>query len=99
MSHFGYSEAVSSKKPLVTLAVLAAIAPPAVAAPFAFQPIRIQRITLPSAVTSAGWPVFAHDGRHLLFFSTGSGTAGGSTGTGANAELWITSLKGGGARC
>lgn len=69
------------------------------AAPFAFQPIRIQRIKLPSTITSAGWPVFTHDGQHLLFFSTGSNTVGGSTGTGATAELWITSLNGSGAHC
>lgn len=69
------------------------------AAPYAFQPIAIQRINLPSTVKSAGWPVFTHDGRHVLFFSTGSNTAGGSTGPGAKAELWITSLHGGHAHC
>jgi hypothetical protein len=69
------------------------------AAPFAFQPIRIQRINLPSTITSAGWPVFTHDGKHLLFFSTGSNTVGGSTGAGASAELWITSLNGSAAHC
>ncbi len=69
------------------------------AAPYAFQPIAIQRINLPSTVKSAGWPVFTHDGHHLLFFSTGSNTAGGSTGPGAKAELWITSLHGGHAHC
>ena len=68
--------------------------PQAAAAPFAFQPIAIQRINLPRAVKSAGWPVFAHDGRHLLFFSTGVDTAGGSTGPGADAELWIIGLDG-----
>ncbi len=69
------------------------------AAPFAFQPIGIQRINLPSAVKSAGWPVFTHDGQHLLFFSTASGTPGGSTGPGATAALWIASLHGGHAHC
>ncbi len=69
------------------------------APPFAFQPIGIQRINLPSAIKSAGWPVFTHDGQHLLFFSTASGTPGGSTGPGATAALWIASLHGGHAHC
>jgi hypothetical protein len=55
------------------------------AARFAVQPIRIQRINLPSAVKDAMWPAFTPDGRHLVFFS-------------AN-ELWITSLRHGRARC
>lgn len=85
---------------LVLLASLATAAPAAAApAPFAFQPIQIQRISLPSSIKSAGWPVFANDSRHVLFFSTGTDTAGGSTGTGATAELWITGLDGKGARC
>ena len=80
---------------------LAAVSPAGgtAAASFAFQPIAIQRINLPSAVTSAGWPVFTHDGRHLLFYSTGVNTIGGSTGTGASAELWIVGLDGHGAHC
>lgn len=86
---------------LASLVVVASFAPSADAgaAQFAFQPIRIQRINLPSAVTSAGWPVFTHDGQHLLFYSTGSNTPGGSTGPAATAELWIASLKGGDAHC
>lgn len=68
-------------------------------AAFAFQPIAIQRIDLPAAVLSAGWPVFANDGQHLLFFSTATNSSVGNTGTGATAELWITGLDGGGARC
>ena len=87
---------------LVSLALAAIFAPSATAgaAPFAFQPIRIQRINLPSGITSAGWPVFTHDGKHLLFFSTGSNTlGGGSTGPGTTAALWITGLNGGHARC
>jgi hypothetical protein len=70
----------------------------AYAAP-AFQPIAIQRIDLPAAVSSAGWPVFTNDGAHLLFYSTGANTVGGSIGTGATAELWITGLDGSGAHC
>ncbi len=69
------------------------------AAPFAFQPITIQRINLPSSITSAGWPVFTRDGKHLLFFSTGSNTVGGSTGPGATAELWIVNLDGRAPHC
>ena len=85
---------------LAAVIAAAALCPTsASAAPYAFQPIAIQRINLPSIVKSAGWPVFTHDGRHLLFFSTGSNTAGGSTGPGAKAELWITSLRGGHAHC
>lgn len=83
----------------VVLAVTVGASTEASAAPFAFQPIRIQRINLPRAVTSAGWPVFTHDGKHLLFFSTGSNSAGGNTGSGGSAELWITSLTGRGAHC
>jgi hypothetical protein len=71
----------------------------ATAAPFAFQPIALQRVDLPSTVTSAGWPVFAHDGKHLLFYSTSANTAGGNTGSGSGAALWITDLHGKGARC
>ena len=67
--------------------------------PVPFQPIAIQRIKLPTSIKSAGWPVFTHDGRHLLFFNTGSDTVGGSTGPGASAELWITGLDGSGAHC
>lgn len=66
---------------------------------FSFQPITIQRIDLPSAVVSAGWPVFAQDGQHLLFFSTAAGSTVGNTGQGATADLWITGLDGSGARC
>ena len=69
------------------------------ATPFAFEPIGIQRINLPSSIKSAGWPVFTHDGRHLLFFSTGANTSGGTTGPGTTAQLWLTSLTGGGTRC
>lgn len=69
------------------------------AAPFAFQPIQIQRINLPSGVKSAGWPVFTRDGRHLLFFSTGANTTGGSTGPGSTTELWMTTLTGRRAHC
>ncbi|WP_029923037.1 TolB family protein [Nevskia soli] len=68
-------------------------------ASFAFQPIAIQRIDLPASVVSAGWPVFANDGQHLLFFSTGTSSTGGNTGQGTTAELWITGLDGGGAHC
>src|SRR4051812_15716863 len=83
----------------VAIVLAAASAPASGAAPFAFQPIDIQHINLPSSVTSAGWPVFPHDGRHLLFFSTTSGTPGGNTGSGAGAEMWITGLDGKGAHC
>ena len=89
----------------LTIALLAAAtgavaaASAAGAAPFAFQPIQIQRIALPGAVKSAGWPVFAHDGRHLLFYSTAANTTGGSTGRGSTAQLWITDLTGGQAHC
>jgi hypothetical protein len=69
------------------------------AAPFAFQPIALQRINLPTGVKSAGWPVFAHDGKHLLFFSTASGTAGGSTGTGPTAALWLVGIDGKDPHC
>jgi hypothetical protein len=55
------------------------------AARFAFQPITIQRINLPSSITAARWPVFAEDGRHLLFLSA--------------SELWITDLGGGSVHC
>jgi hypothetical protein len=89
------------RKCCILLALLVTAFAPAAghATPFAFQPISIQRIDLPAGVTSAGWPVFANDGRHVLFFSTAANTAGGSAGTGATAELWITSLRGGDARC
>lgn len=66
---------------------------------FSFQPIAIQRIDLSPAVLSAGWPVFAQDGRHLLFFSTAASSVVGNTGQGSGAALWITGLDGGGARC
>jgi hypothetical protein len=83
-----------------TVLAVTAVAPAeSGAASFAFQPIGIQRINLPSSVKSAGWPVFTHDGRHLLFFSTGANTKGGSTGPGATAELWITGLTDHRAHC
>jgi hypothetical protein len=87
--------------PLVSLiAAIGAVAPAsAAAAPYAFQPIAVQRINLPSTVKSAGWPVFTHDGQHLLFYSTAENTPGGSTGPGSTAELWITSVHGGHAHC
>ncbi|MFL9875837.1 TolB family protein [Paraburkholderia megapolitana] len=59
--------------------------PPGSADTFAFQPVNIQRINLPGAITSARWPVFANDGQHLLFFSA--------------SELWITDLAGADAHC
>jgi hypothetical protein len=93
---------VSCRLLTFTLAVAAAsclASSAASAAPFAFQPIRIQRISLPRAVKSAGWPIFARDGRHLLFYSTGSNTDAGSTGPGATTALWITNVTGGGAHC
>lgn len=82
---------------VAALAALAAAAAAAradatTAARFAFQPIKIQRINLPSGIRSAGWPVFTNDGKHLLFFSTGANTAGGSTGPSSRAELWIVGL-------
>jgi hypothetical protein len=82
-----------------SLAAFSFAAPPADAEPFAFQPIGIKRIDLPDKIVSAGWPVFTNDGRHLLFYSTGTGTDRGSTGPGAAAELWITKLDGHGAHC
>jgi WD40-like Beta Propeller Repeat len=82
------------------IAAIGAVAPAwAGAAPYAFQPIAIQRINLPSTVKSAGWPVFTPNGQHLLFYSTGANTPGGSTGPGSTAELWITSVHGGHAHC
>jgi Tol biopolymer transport system component len=92
------------RKLLVTMvvALVAAIVPAAANARtsgFAFQPIAIQRINLPSGIKSAGWPVFTHDGKHLLFFSTGANTTGGSTGPGSQAELWIVDADGRDAHC
>src|ERR1700743_1714073 len=55
------------------------------AAPVALHPIAIQRINLPHTITGARWPVFAPDGRHLMFFSKN--------------DLWITDLHGHGVRC
>src|SRR3954453_10896226 len=88
---------------VVLLSAALAMTAPAIATASApavpFQPIAIQRVKLPNSIASAGWPVFTHDGRHLLFFSTGTDTVGGSTGPGTKAELWITGLDGGGAHC
>jgi hypothetical protein len=69
---------------MVVLGVVGGVAD-ASAAGFAFQPIEIQRINLPSSVTGARWPGFTKDGQHLLFWSA--------------AEMWITDLQGGGAHC
>jgi hypothetical protein len=52
---------------------------------FAFQPISIQRIKLPTGVAEARWPAFTTDGKHLLFWSKG--------------DLWITALGGGDVHC
>jgi hypothetical protein len=52
---------------------------------FAFQPVAIQKIALPSTVTSAEDPEFTKDNDHLLFWQ--------------NNQLWITSLSGAGTRC
>ena len=50
-----------------------------------FEPIALQRIALPAALTEASDPVFTLDGRHLLFFSGG--------------HLWIIGSDGQGLRC
>jgi hypothetical protein len=52
---------------------------------FAFQPITMQRIDLPSNIKSARWPVFTHDDQHMMFWSSG--------------ELWITTLEGTDVHC
>jgi hypothetical protein len=70
---------------ILAVAAVGSAAGDADAASFAFQPITIQRINLPSSITGARWPVFTTDGKHLLFWSAG--------------ELWITKLHGGGVRC
>ena len=95
-----------SKRVFQRVVVAAALAAPAAvpatsaAAPvFPFQPIQIQRIGLPHGIKSAAWPVFTHDGSHVLFFSTATNTSGGSTGRGATVELWITGLNGKGQHC
>jgi hypothetical protein len=53
------------------------------ASPFAFQPISIQRINVPSTAPGPQWPAFTKDGQHLLFWSGGN--------------LWITDLHGQGS--
>ena len=76
--------------------VLATAAPgPAVthaaAAPYSsdqsvpFEPVVIQKITLPSSITEASTPVFTSDGHHLLFFSA--------------LHLWIVADDGTGLTC
>jgi hypothetical protein len=52
---------------------------------FAFQPVTILRVSLPSTVTSAEEPEFTKDNDHLLFWQSN--------------QLWITSLSGAGTRC
>jgi len=52
---------------------------------FVFQPVTIQKIALPSTVTSAEDPEFTKDNDHLLFWQSN--------------QLWITSLQGTGTRC
>ncbi len=52
---------------VAALAVGAASARAASGPPF--EPVKIQRINLPSQVTDASTPVFTRDGKHLLFFS------------------------------
>jgi hypothetical protein len=83
---------------MVASAAIGLAAADASAAPFAFQPIAIQRINLPKNIKSAGWPVFTHEGQHLLFFSVKPHSAG-TTGQPGISELWITSLHGGGVHC
>jgi hypothetical protein len=83
---------------VVVGAAIASAAADASAAPFAYQPITIQRINLPSNIKSAGWPVFTHDGRHLLFFSVNAKSAG-NTGQPGVSELWISNLRGRGVHC
>jgi hypothetical protein len=70
---------------VLTWGAIGATSGEASAARFAVEPIAIQRINLPASVKDAMWPAFTTDGRHLVFFS-------------AN-ELWITSLRHGGAHC
>lgn len=73
---------------IVLIALLCAVVPaaaPAKAKPFAFQPIRVQRIDLPKSIRWARFPGFAQDGRHILFWSAG--------------DVWITDLHGRGTRC
>jgi hypothetical protein len=70
---------------VVTGAAMGSAAADTRAAMFAFQPVAIQRINLPSSITSASYPELTKDGHHLLFWS--------------NRDLWITDLHGGGVRC
>jgi hypothetical protein len=81
------------------VSTLAQGAAPTRVATFPFQPITIQRINLPSSVTSAGWPVFTHDGTHLLFYSTAAGSQEPMTGTGTTSALWIVGLNGKDPHC
>lgn len=77
-----------ARRTIIAGAVLAALgvtASGAAAAPFAFEPITIQRINLPSEIKEATMPSFTKDGHHLLFFSEG--------------ELWITTLGGAEVHC
>ena len=69
------------------MAACAICSAPAAARPaaFAFQPIAMQRVNLPTSITSGTYPEFAKDGQHLLFWST--------------RDLWISDLHGGGVRC
>ncbi|MCW2984942.1 MAG: hypothetical protein JWR63_2512 [Conexibacter sp.] len=62
------------------LALSLAVAAPASAAPFPFEPIAVKRIDLPSRIKEATRPLFAADGRHVLFHY--------------DRELWISTLKG-----
>ncbi len=58
---------------VVAGAAAAAPAPP-------FEPVVIQRISLPRSITDASTPVFSHDGHHVLYFSGG--------------HLWIIGSRG-----
>jgi hypothetical protein len=51
----------------------------------AFEPVKLQRINLPSRIKEASTPVFTLDGQHLLFFS--------------GLHLWIAGENGRGLSC
>lgn len=82
------------------LAVLAAAPAQAAAPVFPLEAIGLQKISLPASVFNAAQPVYAHDGKHLLFFA--NVVANGNLNPDPNRgplHVWIVGTDGQGAHC
>lgn len=73
---------------------------PAASARTPLETVHLQKIQLPQSVQNAGYPVYAHDGDHLLFFANvkADGHLNPDPARG-KLHLWIVGTDGKGAHC